>query len=472
MFELHYANEDGQVKSLGAVKILIKGQEGGSERVPLPGIEFLKLSDDYCSLGQEQSYYEEMMALPKTIRENILKSLRDCVFNLNIYHDFKNEKGFQTSLLRNVSSRNVEKSFRNILLGHSDPTPYHFQYQLSEDDTCMLDVKVKPDSSPPTNVHVIIGRNGVGKTRLLSGIADDLTNNKQRSETISLQGIVLFPAEGEDEGRFANLIVIAFSAFDGFSPIKAQHVKGNIRYQYVGLKRYLKNGEVEGHDGALHFKNGADLRSDFQSSIEVCLGGQRQQRWIEAIKILNADPIFSEYELETRAYEKNATEEICRIFDQLSSGHKITLLSITKLVELVEERSLVLIDEPENHLHPPLLASFTRALSDLLIKRNGVALVATHSPVVVQEVPTSCVTIVDRVRSKFSFYRPNLETFAENVGTLTREVFGLEVAESGFYRMITDYIKDKNFDELMEAFEQQIGTEGRAIARSKLVSKE
>jgi hypothetical protein len=38
---------------------------------------------------------------------------------------------------------------------------------------------------------------------------------------------------------------------------------------------------------------------------------------------------------------------------------------------------------------PPLLAAMMRALSDLLVDRNGVAVVATHSPVVLQEVPAS-----------------------------------------------------------------------------------
>ncbi len=79
----------------------------------------------------------------------------------------------------------------------------------------------------------------------------------------------------------------------------------------------------------------------------------------------------------------------------------------------------------ETHLHPPLLASFTRAISDLIIKRNGVALIATHSPVVLQEVPKSCVTVVDRVLSEFRLDRPEMETFAENVGTLILQIFTL-----------------------------------------------
>ena len=64
---------------------------------------------------------------------------------------------------------------------------------------------------------------------------------------------------------------------------------------------------------------------------------------------------------------------------------------LSGLINISALRTLVLLDEPEAHLHPPLLSAFTRALSDLLIYRNGVAIIATHSPVVLQEVPKSCV---------------------------------------------------------------------------------
>ena len=38
-----------------------------------------------------------------------------------------------------------------------------------------------------------------------------------------------------------------------------------------------------------------------------------------------------------------------------------------------------------------------RALSSLLTYRNGVGVIATHSPVIVQEVPKDCVWILRRV---------------------------------------------------------------------------
>jgi len=118
---------------------------------------------------------------------------------------------------------------------------------------------------------------------------------------------------------------------------------------------------------------------------------------------------------------------------------KIVLLTITRLVEEVEERTLVLLDEPEAHLHPPLLSAFIRSLSNLLIDRNGVAIIATHPPVVLQEVPKSCVWNIRRSESEIKVERLEIESFGENVGILTREVFGLEVTQSGFHKLLKDW---------------------------------
>ena len=161
-----------------------------------------------------------------------------------------------------------------------------------------------------------------------------------------------------------------------------------------------------------------------------------------------------------------------RLFRKLSSGHKIVLLSITKLVEKVEEKSLVLIDEPEAHLHPPLLSAFIRALSDLLIDRNGVAIVASHSPVILQEVPASCVWKIVRHGHVARADRPEIETFGENVGVLTREVFGLEVTRSGFHQLLSSAVGDnESLDDVLRKFDNEVGAEGRAHISSIIAEK-
>ena len=151
-------------------------------------------------------------------------------------------------------------------------------------------------------------------------------------------------------------------------------------------------------------------------------------------------------------------DEILKIIRKMSSGHASVLLIITQLVAKVEEKTLVLLDEPESHLHPPLLSAFVRALSDLLDNRNGVAIIATHSPVVLQEIPSSCVWKIERTGKITNPYRPSVETFGENVGVLTREVFGLEVIKSGFHKLLTEKVATgKSYDEIVHEFKDQLG---------------
>ncbi|MBL0691924.1 MAG: AAA family ATPase [SAR324 cluster bacterium] len=474
-FTLHYRDSSKSLDHIkGCCRIMVKGQAEMIGPTPMPEGEFTQLPKEYCSLGNMQDYYEELMGLPKDIRENILTSLRDCAFDNDIYKVNKGGEAMKKSLLRDVEIGSVTNLFPSILDKNIKLTPYHFQYLLnqreetkimkhSELSSNIIDVEVTPGSNPPSNIHVLIGRNGVGKTGILSGIVDQLTKNEEASP-ISRPGTLNFISEEKSEPeKFTNLVSVAFSAFDHFQPTRHYNCTGSIPCQYVGLKT---------SDSRI-FKTSADLNNDFVKSIKLCLDSQRRQRWFAAMNILNSDPIFKEYELH-KAGRGNDIYHIEGIFDRLSSGHKIILLTITKLVELVDQKTLVLIDEPESHLHPPLLLSFIRALSGLLIKRNAVALIATHSPIILQEVPKCCVTKIYRVGAKYKLNRPKNETYGENIDTLTRDVFGLELENSGFYKSIGDYIrenKSKTYKDVMKEFGDQVGSEGRAIARSLIFNR-
>ena len=142
------------------------------------------------------------------------------------------------------------------------------------------------------------------------------------------------------------------------------------------------------------------------------------------------------------------------------------------MVETIEERSLVLLDEPEGYLHPPLLSAFVRALSDLLQRRNAVAIIGTHSPVVLQEVPKNCIWRLRRQGADAIAERLEIESFGENVGTLTQEVFGLEVTDSGFHKILKDIVeRTEAFEEAVVKFDNQLGLEARAILRNLFYQK-
>ncbi|MCX5197065.1 hypothetical protein OOK31_24735 [Streptomyces sp. NBC_00249] len=92
---------------------------------------------------------------------------------------------------------------------------------------------------------------------------------------------------------------------------------------------------------------------------------------------------------------------------------------------------------------------------------------ATHSPVVLQEVPRSCVW---KIRRRVE--RPEIETFGENVGVLTHEIFGLEVKDSGFHAEILKAVRELDtYQEVLARFGGQLGGEAKGLVRILLADK-
>ncbi len=276
---------------------------------------------------------------------------------------------------------------------------------------------------------------------------------------------------------------MSFSAFDPFDPLPDRRGETEgIRYSYVGLKSTSKNVTGKGTPKNLHI-----LTTDFSKSLEKCVTSSRADRWREAVKTLEADPNFraanvsslidgfgdeEEPTVDWKAAIGKLADDATSLFLNLSTGHKIVLLTITRLVETVEERTLILFDEPESHLHPPLLSAFIRALSDLLINRNGVAVIATHSPVVLQEVPATCAWKLQKYGDLVKAERPEAETFGENIGVLTREVFSLEVRHSGFHKLLQEAVdKGGNYEAVLAQFSKKLGAEARALIRTLIATR-
>ncbi|MDA9435687.1 ATP-dependent nuclease [Bradyrhizobium sp. CCBAU 51627] len=472
LYVLTYFDGEGVKHDIGGVKIGQFDMAAKQRRPNLPA-QFPRLGPAFFSLGQDSDYYEAIKKLDADIASELLASLNDIVADEELYQRAREEKVTGTSLMRSVSERTLIGQFRRIVAGGARLTEYTFRYQGPaqidpEFAPLSLVFEVVPSSKPPSNIQVIIGRNGVGKSHLLNAMSRAFVEG----EDIDKNG--KFFDEGDEldeqlESPFANIVSVTFSAFDDFPIVrKSKNATKGIRYTNVGLrKRIRQTGDDGGDEFVTLTQQPNELAHDFIASAKACASGQqRRERWRRALRTLESDPIFEETDA-TSLLDLDA-EELARaarlLFRKLSSGHKIVLLTITKLVESVEERTLVLMDEPEAHLHPPLLAALIRAVSDLLINRNGVAIVATHSPVVLQEVPRGCVWKLRRNGGGATIERPEIETFAENVGRLTHEVFGLEVTRSGFYKMIAEAIAaNDDFEDVIDKFDREIGLEGRAL---------
>lgn len=468
MYNLTYVDSNGR-RDIGQVKIGQFGLGAEKGRTDLPA-EFRALPSQYFSLGQDDSYYSNLNSLGPVLRDEILTALNDLAWDPQLFERARREDVVGVSLLRWVSPSTVTGQFHRLASGGVRLTDYSFSYAppgRRGATIVSLDFSVEPESEPPTNIHVLVGRNGVGKTRMLQYMAQALVNSNEQEQhgwfrwiNPDNKGLV-----GDSAGQFANLVSVSFSAFDDFEPLSAPRNKSvGLQYSYVGLK-WQRDAEGKTRPP----KTPAQLSKEFVESVRVCRSGPRNARWLRALTMLEADPIFSDADLTaiTDSHSDTGTDDALSAFQQLSSGHKIVLLTITKLVEVVEERTLVLLDEPEAHLHPPLLSAFIRALSDLMTNRNGVAIIATHSPVVLQEAPRSCVWKIHRSGDTVIVERPAIETFGENIGVLTREVFGLEVTQSGFHRLLADAVAEgESYDDVVRRFGDQLGAEALAIVRA------
>jgi predicted ATPase len=467
-------HDPGETK-IGQRGLLPSGTVEPGKRAPdVPG-QFEQLGESFFSVGQGDTYYEVIGRLPSDIRTAILTGLRDCAFSLDILDDIAGEEVFEESLLRSVSRSSVRNRFHRLAHGNAILTRYTFDYELPSELTPApprVSFDVQPLSQPPTNIHVLIGRNGVGKTRLLQALAGAIVSEAERPREY---GRLLSESFGS-EWSFAGLVTVTFSVFDTF--VMPTVTRQGMTSSLIGIRHPAQAGGTT--TGANQHNLQASVRANdvidkasfaaaFVKSLGQCRQGPRRERFHDAVIALENDPLFAEVEVTSLLdlSEDEWADAANALFQLLSSGHAIVLLTVTRLVELVDEGTIVLLDEPEVHLHPPLLSAFIRSLSDLLVKRNGLAVVSTHSPVVLQEVPRSCVWMLRRAGAQSVAERPSIETFGENVGILTREVFGLEVTQSGFHSLLQKEVGQGNdFESIVARFNGQLGAEAQAILRS------
>jgi ABC-type molybdenum transport system ATPase subunit/photorepair protein PhrA len=470
MFDLMYVDCNNSCTYIGSVKIAEVPMVEGQTRPNLPE-RFEHLSENFFSLGQSDFYYENLNRISVEVRSEILRALNDIALDAELFEKYKGEYVTRRSILRDISNTTVTRQFRRIAEGGARLTDYFFSYRASMNDKSLTDpmeltFQVVPESNPPSNIHVIIGRNGVGKTRLIKNIIKALINKEDTSE------VGEFSENAKANKLFANIVCVAFSAFDEFSSISplSSGEQNYCPYIYIGLPQMMLTANDIRVVDRIEL-----LTKQFVESADICIHGAKYQLWEKAISVLESDPIFKEADIKN--IKSFASDEFkdntAKLFKRLSSGHKIILLTITKLVETVEEKTLVFLDEPEGHLHPPLIAAFVRALSELLINRNGVAIIATHSPVILQEVPSSCVWKLRRNGNEAIAERLEIESFGENIGALTSEVFGYEVTFSGFHKMLKDAVdKSNNYSRIVNGFNGELGMEARGILKALIAIKD
>lgn len=452
-FYLRYYDNSNNLNDIGFIKIGFRGQKEHQSTYNHIPKKFEQLSDNFFSIGDRPEFYQAIYKLGRVGKE-ILLALNDIVLESSIFNNNKDEYVLTQSLLRGISATTVKEQFSRVLNGGEILTNYDFTFinKFHNEITYKMDFHVKVDSLPSTNVHAVIGKNGVGKSELFRNMIDTLVIKDSRGEFQDYY----FSTSSPKFEYFSKILHVSFSPFDNYNPPKENNDSLiGIPYNHIGF-RSIENL----YDYTL------DILKESTVTIKhplwkIVIDNIKDEHLNRSLKLflrlikIHGHECFWEY-----AYESIVISAL----QKLSSGHFILVLMFSALITKLEEKTLVLLDEPELHLHPPLLMNFIQITSELLKYKNAIAIISTHSPIVLQEIPRSCVWKMYRTGNVTRVERPEIETYGENINTLTRDVFRLELEDSGFYKDLKNYLyaNELTAEQVISKYKGQIGFEGKA----------
>lgn len=489
-------------KALGAVKILAKDNKNTADY--FTDICKLDTSDKISdvtrafvhtyvvSLAVDMSYYHKLNKLFGLEQaEEILEATCDASYLSEHIDDYRSWPGFNESLLRNGSSSEATiKKGRFIAVGRYSPDDrFEISFDFPEASIETINFSFSSvDQIGESNINILIGRNGVGKTYVLRRLTELVT------------GVA------KDANRwpyFNKLLVAAYSPFEDFhtktslleSLDKSLHAKTatgrpskrrllNInKYEYIGFRNHKNQFSLEWpkqHSAQSVLKI---LALDFedhwwldQRRFEILFDTLRLCIDFDYLVLIKKTGDFLKL-----AREKTLTKEEMKslkneldfasgvLFEKngknipLSSGQSIYSYLIPCLVAEIEDESLVIVDEPELYLHPALEIGLISMLKSLLKGSSSYAIIATHSALIAREVDRKYIRILRKTCETTEILSPSFQTLGESLEMILGEAFDDYITRKPYQSDLDSFIaKAEDRDAAIESLSKLIGDEGLA----------
>lgn len=425
-FKLVYFDR-GKKTTLGNVKI---GSNKNVVSMDVLPSEFDSLKEGFFSLGQSVDYYNSMSKLFGKSINSILYSLKDAAFFSEISEDYESLDVFRNSLIRDDEAERLLRIAKPMVYGRNLENLYSFDYQFRPkyaDTSILVPFHFSADDYLPKRMIALIGKNGAGKTQLLTSLPQDIANGNSNS---------LIP----EKPMYSKVIAVSYSTFDNFEfPKKTSE----FNYVYCGLRD--ENGDVRTKQGQLQ---------KFHNTWKKIAKLERLDKWKKVISN------FLDVEL-IDLFIKPSPENIDQLYfdklgfskarESLSSGQSIVLFVVSEIVANIRFDSLLLFDEPETHLHPNAISQLMNGIAELVSEFQSYCIIATHSPIIVQEMFSRDVLIISREENIPSVKKIGIESFGENLSVITEEIFGNRAIPKFYETTIKKLVKKhKSYDAVLE----------------------
>jgi predicted ATPase len=348
-----------------------------------------------------------------------------------------------------------------------------------------LDLSFSFDDILPKRITVLIGRNGLGKSQALASIVRSLVKGDShlvgedstrpmisRVLAIATPGETTntFPPERNNKRiRYKRLILNRTSSSKssrGFGEMCVQLARSE---EHIGTRdRWgLFTDSVSKLDQRGKIVLPLDHQIDVSNEHTISIGSQN---YIPIDKLRKGG---EQAKLETwGAVAKNATplKLIGESLYPLSSGQSALLKFSVQACLFIENGTLVLLDEPETHLHPNFVSEFVRLLNRLLEMTGSAAVIATHSAYFVREMPRTQVLVFRETEDEaVNIDNPRLKTFGADIGSISYFVFEDEITNV----LVEDLIdrlpqKVAEKEETIRLLEEELSTEVIMYLRRRL----
>lgn len=398
-FRLYYKKGD-KIDVIGQLKIMKLQTKDTSEVLPE---KFYKLDSDYCSLGCNLEYYSKMYQLFGDKAYVYLGELRDAALYSHIQEQFEKTNLFTYSLLRTNAAERALREGRYYVYGRDMKQSYSFtyhyepRYDRDKESPVDIDFDFKYKCKPYQRAIGLIGENGVGKSTLLNDIVNSFVG-KDKSAFLTLPPIV------------SKIMVMSFSPFDKFPPVPTDYT---VEYHYCGL---LKNeSELYSQEEQI-----ATFKRNLARIIKRGSADHLRRKWRRIMTaVIDKDTIDNFFDDNDKLMNKNI-DDFCQ---NMSSGESIYVYSLTEILANIRYDTLLLFDEPEQHLHPHAITVLMKAIYDVLEEFESYAIIATHSPLIVREMVSDNVYTLERIDNVLSAAKIGIECFGEDVSVLSDVIF-------------------------------------------------
>jgi predicted ATPase len=458
---------------------------------------FAEVPEDFVSLTFSMEVYRGLNRYVQDTeaRAGIVDQLHLILDKESPYYEMvKNDPCFLNGVLRDTTMENFAlQKAQSLLLAKEclyNLRKESFKFKLNNADdfisfdfTCLNDEDFVPEERKlmvPNGCVVFIGGNGSGKSTAMYKLAKLMYTeiDKRRKPEYKEYIGELKP----NNVGVSKMIVISYSPFDNFMlPAWDENPEESAeRFIYCGIRDYIAERDL-----LLQEQDGK-----YEQSEEVILADRQNRTQLKSIQELANEFVEQFTKLKQDSKRRTIWEEITEsaeelhpelskamgqisfgpddgtrigMFKNLSTGNKYIFHMLATIIGNIEDDSLILFDEPENHIHPPLLSFLLTAIRRVLHNYNSVVFISTHSPVIIQETFANNVYVIRRIGEGVTMTHPNIETYGANIGEITSEVFNLTSDNISYYKLFS-YLYGKwtlRFNETPESmlaeFESKLG---------------